>query len=111
MYFKRLYDLRIDNDLTQQQVADYLTCNRQVYARYERGIREIPVSMLVKLDGEKLIEAMPEKFISLTVLKGNGIISAGEAEYSFEERDSIFIPAGEEKYLLRGNAVLIKTTV
>ncbi len=49
MIFKRLYDLRIDNDLTQQQVADYLTCNRQVYARYERGIREIPVSMLIKL--------------------------------------------------------------
>lgn len=49
MFFKRLYDLRTDNDLTQQQVADYLTCNRQVYARYERGIREIPVSMLIKL--------------------------------------------------------------
>lgn len=26
-----------------------LGCNRQVYARYERGIREIPVSMLVQL--------------------------------------------------------------
>ncbi|MBQ7076110.1 MAG: helix-turn-helix transcriptional regulator [Clostridia bacterium] len=49
MYIKRLYDLRIDNDLTQKQVADYLVCNRQVYARYERGLREIPVSMLVKL--------------------------------------------------------------
>lgn len=49
MYFKRLYDLRIDNDLTQQQVANYLMCNRQVYARYERGLREIPVSMLIKL--------------------------------------------------------------
>ena len=49
MYFKRLYDLRIDNDLTQQKVADYLMCNRQVYARYERGLREIPVSMLIKL--------------------------------------------------------------
>ncbi len=49
MFFKRLYELRIDNDLTQQQVADYLTCNRQVYARYENGIREIPVSMLIKL--------------------------------------------------------------
>ncbi len=49
MYFKRLYDLRTDNDMTQQQVADYLTCNRQVYARYERGLREIPVSMLIKL--------------------------------------------------------------
>ena len=49
MHFKRLYDLRNDNDLTQQQVADYLMCNRQVYARYERGLREIPVSMLIKL--------------------------------------------------------------
>ena len=49
MFFKRLYDLRTDNDLTQQQIADYLTCNRQVYARYERGIREIPVSRLIKL--------------------------------------------------------------
>ena len=49
MFFKRLYDLRIDNDLTQQEVADYLTCNRQVYARYERGLREIPVSMIIKL--------------------------------------------------------------
>lgn len=49
MFFKRLYELRVDNDLTQQAVADYLMCNRQVYARYERGIREIPVSMLIKL--------------------------------------------------------------
>ena len=49
MFFKRLYDLRTDNDLTQQQVADYLLCNRQVYARYGRGLREIPVSMLIKL--------------------------------------------------------------
>ena len=49
MFFKRIGDLRIDSDLTQQQVADYLTCNRQVYARYERGLREIPVSMLIKL--------------------------------------------------------------
>ena len=49
MLIKRLYDLRIDSDLTQQQIADYLMCNRQVYARYERGLREIPVSMLIKL--------------------------------------------------------------
>ena len=49
MFFRRLYDLRTDNDLTQQQLADYLMCNRQVYARYERGLREIPVSMIFKL--------------------------------------------------------------
>ena len=49
MFFKRIYELRVDNDLTQQQVADFLMCNRQVYARYERGLREIPVSMMIKL--------------------------------------------------------------
>ena len=49
MYFKRIYDLRVDNDMTQKQVADYLLCNRQVYSRYERGLREIPISMLIKL--------------------------------------------------------------
>lgn len=49
MFFKRIADLRIDKDKTQQQIADMLKCNRQVYARYERGIREIPVSMLIQL--------------------------------------------------------------
>lgn len=49
MRFPRLRNLREDHDLTQQQVADYLNCNRQVYARYENGIREIPISMLIEL--------------------------------------------------------------
>lgn len=49
MFFKRIGDLRIDHDKTQQEIADMLTCNRQVYARYERGFREIPVSMLIRL--------------------------------------------------------------
>ena len=49
MYFKRLHDLRIDHDLTQQQIADFLICNRRVYSRYERGEREIPCSMVIKL--------------------------------------------------------------
>jgi len=49
MFCKRIGELRIDNDKTQQQIADILLCNRQVYARYERGIREIPVTMLAKL--------------------------------------------------------------
>ncbi len=49
MFLKRIYELRIDHDLTQQQVADFLNCNRQVYARYERGLREIPLSMVIKL--------------------------------------------------------------
>lgn len=49
MYFKKIGDLRIDNDKTQQEIADMLLCNRQVYARYEKGIREIPISMVIQL--------------------------------------------------------------
>ena len=49
MYFKRLEDLRIDHDLTQQEVADILHCKREVYRRYEKGIREIPISYTIHL--------------------------------------------------------------
>ena len=31
MYFKRIEDLRIDNDKTQQEIADYLGCQRLKY--------------------------------------------------------------------------------
>ena len=49
MYFKRIGDLREDHELTQQQVADLLNCKREVYRRYEKGIREIPVSYAIIL--------------------------------------------------------------
>ena len=49
MYFRRLEDLRIDVDLTQQQVADILNCKREVYRRYEKGIRELPLSYAIIL--------------------------------------------------------------
>lgn len=49
MHFRRLEDLRIDNDKTQQEVADYLNCSREVYRRYEKGTREIPISFAIEL--------------------------------------------------------------
>ena len=49
MYFRRLEDLRIDADKTQQEVADYLNCKREVYRRYEKGIYELPVWAMIKL--------------------------------------------------------------
>lgn len=49
MHFQRLEDLRTDHDLTQQQVADILHCNREVYRRYEKGTRTIPIDFLIKL--------------------------------------------------------------
>lgn len=49
IYFKRIADLREKNELTQQQVADILHCQREVYRRYEKGLREIPVSYVIIL--------------------------------------------------------------
>ena len=49
MYFYRLEDLRVDADLTQQDVADLLKCKREVYRRYEKGIHEIPVWAVIEL--------------------------------------------------------------
>ncbi len=49
MLFQRLEDLRVDHDLTQQDVADILGCKREVYRRYEKGTRTIPVDFLIKL--------------------------------------------------------------
>ena len=49
MYFERIEQLREDSDLTQQEVADILVLNREVYRRYEKGEREIPVWAVIRL--------------------------------------------------------------
>lgn len=49
MRLNRLEELRLDSDMTQQQIADYLNMKREVYRRYEKGVYEIPVWALVKL--------------------------------------------------------------
>lgn len=49
MHFQRLEDLRIDHDKTQEEIANYLCCRREVYDRYERGTRQIPVDLLIRL--------------------------------------------------------------
>lgn len=49
MYFRRLEDLRIDHDKTQSEVAEYLNIQREVYRRYEKGTRTIPIDLLMNL--------------------------------------------------------------
>lgn len=49
MRLNRLEELRLDSDMTQQQIADYLNMKREVYRRYEKGVYEIPVWALIKL--------------------------------------------------------------
>ena len=47
--YNRIRDLREDSDRTQQQVADYLFCDQSLYSKYERGVRDVPVAVIVKL--------------------------------------------------------------
>lgn len=49
MKFQRIEDLRIDNDKTQADIANMLGCQREVYRRYEKGTRLIPVDYLIIL--------------------------------------------------------------
>ena len=49
MQYIRIEHLRIYNDYSQIYVARYLGIAREVYRRYEKGIRSVPVDILVKL--------------------------------------------------------------
>ena len=63
MKYQRLEDLRTDRDLTIRQVADYLGCNRDVYTRYEKGVRQLPISIAIRL--AELYH--PEKYTPATI--------------------------------------------
>lgn len=48
-YIKKLYDLRTDNDLTQEDVAQILKTSKQNYGRYENGQRKLNIEDLIIL--------------------------------------------------------------
>ena len=48
-YTKRLYDLRTDNDLTQEDVARILNTTKQNYGMYENGKRKLNIQDLITL--------------------------------------------------------------
>ena len=46
---QRLRDLREDNEKKQSEIAALLNCTQQAYSTYERGERDIPSKVLIKL--------------------------------------------------------------
>ncbi|MGM9647177.1 MAG: helix-turn-helix domain-containing protein [Eubacteriales bacterium] len=48
-YYPRLRDLREDHDLSQKSVAEYLQMKQPQYNRYERGLRDVPTDVLIRL--------------------------------------------------------------
>ncbi len=49
MFYRRVRDLREDNDKTQKEIAELLNMQLTVYQRYERGERELPLWAAIKL--------------------------------------------------------------
>ena len=45
----RLRELREDNDLTQQALAEFLNIRQNTYSQYETGARQLPLDMLISL--------------------------------------------------------------
>ncbi len=48
-YYPRLKDLREDHDLKQRELAEMLGMPQPQYSRYERGVRDIPTEVLLRL--------------------------------------------------------------
>ncbi len=48
-YYRRLRDLREDNDLTQDQLVKILQMHKTTYTNYEQGKREIPFELVIRL--------------------------------------------------------------
>lgn len=47
--FERIRNLRIDNNLTQEQLAKYLNVKQNTYSQYELGVLNYPIDVLIKL--------------------------------------------------------------
>ena len=47
--FERIRNLRIDHDMTQTQVAEYLNIKQNTYSQYEIGRLNYPIEALIKL--------------------------------------------------------------
>ena len=48
-YYRRLRELREDNDLVQKEIANFLGIDQRVYSNYEIGKREIHTHFVIRL--------------------------------------------------------------
>lgn len=48
-YYRRIRDLREDNDLTQNQLVEKLKMHKTTYTNYEQGKRDLPLQFAIKL--------------------------------------------------------------
>ena len=60
----RIRDMREEKGITQQQISEYLNCDQSLYSKYERGEREVPLEIMVKL--AMLFETSIDYLVRLT---------------------------------------------
>ncbi len=48
-YFPRLRELRLSSGCNQTEIADILDMQQNQYSRYERGERELPMHLFIRL--------------------------------------------------------------
>ena len=41
--------MRVDSDLTIKEISIILGIHRDVYSRYEKGLRSVPIDILIRL--------------------------------------------------------------
>lgn len=49
MTFKRIKNLRVDHDLKQIELANYLGVSQNTYSDYELGKINVPIDILIKI--------------------------------------------------------------
>lgn len=47
--YERIRELRVEKNLTQNELSKILNCSQQVYSNYELGQRDIPTDILILL--------------------------------------------------------------
>lgn len=65
--YKRVRELREDNDLLQKHLAEYLHCSQVAYSRYELGTRDIPTQVLIEL--AKFYDTTTDYILGLSDIK------------------------------------------
>ena len=87
-YNERLYNLRTDNDLRQEDIAKILKTTKQTYGRYEKGVLKLSIEDLETLC--KFYNVSSDYIIGLTdnpktnwTIKNNVTINGGKNKINF----------------------------
>lgn len=129
IFFKRIHDLRVDNDLKQKDIAHILNVNVNTYPHWASGMYEIPIDMVDRLtkiyncsldyltglsnvrdsftkkyNPEEIYIRLKKlrKSLNLSQIEIGNILGFGQMNYSRYERGIILIPFSK-LYLIAKN--------